>query len=158
KKRTQAWCAWQHEVFADIYGVLGAGPAFVLALMDYLATDTATIQTEETTGPEWGDYPTRFLRMKLNFEVLRQLNLLESARETLQQLGLANGDMATTWNHTYEFHLMAHFDQDLPRLVEALLDGAYPQFGGKSLREVLSFSKLDLEAARDRAHDVNQGN
>jgi hypothetical protein len=51
-QRRGGWFAWLPEVFADVYAVLAAGPAFVAALVDLLASDPA-----EPVGPPWRSHP-----------------------------------------------------------------------------------------------------
>ena len=43
-ERKVAWSAWREELFADAYGVLCCGPAYVQALMDFLLGAPAAIQ------------------------------------------------------------------------------------------------------------------
>jgi hypothetical protein len=166
--RQDAWLAWRHEIFADVYAVLCTGPAYVLALMDYLVSSAQAIQQEMLTAANWGRYPTRFLRMELNFELLSQLGLLQPLHDTLATLGLQNSDLVGLWRNTYKFHLMEQYVEDLQAIVSVLLEGPYPVFGkitlpdggqrDRKLHDVINFTPKNLESARKLAVDVNQGN
>lgn len=143
-KRVPAWLAWRQEIFADVYGILCTGPASVIALMDYLIDDPAVITKEQLTSPKWGDYPTRWLRMQLNFE-------------TLTQLGLDAVDLNQSWLETYPFHLMESFEKDIPKVVAAILETSLPVFGNQLLREVIHFTTADVKQARNLAFTINNG-
>ena len=61
--RVAAWRGWAAEAFADVYGTLAGGPAFVRALSDFLVTAGA-----EPAGSK--DYPPVTLRVALTAAVL----------------------------------------------------------------------------------------
>jgi hypothetical protein len=152
--RKEAWLAWRHEIFADVYGVLCSGPAAVLALISYLVTEERSIQEEQVSSRNWGTYPSRYLRMNLNFELLRQLGLLETSREVLKNFGLAESSLDKAWNDTYIFHQMSHFDEDVPAILSALLNGPYPPLGSVGLTEIITFRPRDLEIVKERVSKV----
>lgn len=130
-ERKAAWSSWRHELFADAYGVLCAGPAFVLALLHFLAGDPASIQGERIAGPSWGRYPNRFLRMLVNFQLL-------------DHLGIADAALPAAWQAIYQSHPMKDFDADVPAVVAALLDTPLPSFGNVAVKEVVSFNAADV--------------
>ena len=142
--RKPAWSSWRDELFADAYGVLCTGPAYVQALMDFVAADPTLVQQERLEDPKWGRYPNRFLRMLVNFRLLAQI-------------GIANPTLEKVWQDTYQFHLMQPFEADLPAVVSALLDTPLPMFGSASIREVVSFSNQDVGRVNELAQFVNGG-
>ena len=142
--RKAAWSAWSGELFADAYGVLCCGPAYVQALMEFLLGAPAAIQQERQVAPDWGRYPNRYLRMITSFQLLTRL-------------GLADPGFEQGWRDTYQFHLMQPFDADVPAVAAALLDTPFPAFGGATLKEVVVFDPADLAAAQDLAQFINQG-
>lgn len=144
EERRAAWSSWRHELFADAYGVLSAGPAFVLALMHFLADDPASIQQERVEGPQWGRYPNRFLRMLVNFELLAQT-------------GLADPALSDAWGDVYQFHLMEPFEADIPAVVATLLKTPWQSLGGLPLKEVISFSAADAARAQVLAGAILRG-
>lgn len=143
-ERKSAWSAWRHELFADAYGVLCTGPAFVMALMHFLAGDPASVQQERVEGPAWGRYPNRYLRMLVGFELLRHQ-------------GIADAVLEQTWRDTYQFHLMQTFDDDIPAVVTALLDQPLEPFGSMPLKEVVSFGAADVERTQVLADTIKRG-
>lgn len=140
-ERLNAWHAWQGEIFADVYGTLATGPAFVGALSDRLAGDS-TIITGQTAGPR-NVYPTRYLRVLLAHGILEKQGHEEESATRL-----------SAWKAMYPVHAMTAFEDDVPLIVGALLDGPYPNLGGRRLDEILSFSPNDHAAARNAASDL----
>jgi hypothetical protein len=136
--RRPAWRRWYGEVFADIYGTLATGPAFVGTLLDFLAADPQGIAAERQPDSLglWGDYPTYHLRVLINLEVLKHLGFQAEAER-----------LRGEWVGTYRNHAMQAFEPDIPKVVKALVEGPYPELGGLPLKEVLAFSALEQEDA-----------
>lgn len=143
-ERKAAWSSWRHELFADAYGVLCIGPAYVLALLHFLAGDPASIQGERIMGPSWGRYPNRFLRMLVNFQLLAHL-------------GIADAALQAGWQDVYQSHPMRDFENDVPAVVAALLDTALPSFGNVPVQSVVSFSAADVARTQVLADVVLRG-
>ncbi len=138
--RRPAWRAWLGETFADLYGGLATGPAFVGSLLDFLATDATQTATEQRKAPRWGLYPPDYLRILVNLCALELQDFKTESMELRAELVRVYGDK----------HAMTEFEPDIKPVVEALFDGPYPEFGGVKLTEVLSFSKADqLKADED---------
>lgn len=136
-ERHTAWASWLGEVFADVYGCLALGPAFVGALMDFLAMEPRLIMEQRQDSSGWGYYPTDFLRILLGLRVLEVMGFQEKA-DTYRK----------DWFALYPRHAMGQeFEQDIPRVVDALLTGPIPELGNVSLREVLCFSAADQRNA-----------
>lgn len=140
--RLDAWLSWKSEIFADLYGLLATGPAFASALIDFLALAPHSIVDEEHTSEWWGAYPTAYLRILL---VLQALEMLGT--DARPEFRLEARKMREGWRGLFPTHRMPQFEADLPLVAGALLDGPYPEFGGKTLRQVLSFSPADHERA-----------
>ena len=136
--RRQAWRAWRSEIFADIYGVLSCGPAFVQTLIDFLATDPDKVMTAVRTAPKWGRYPTDYLRVLLNIEALDN-EIFAKERTALHD----------QWTAVYPKHAMTDYEKDLKIVVKAIIDGPYAAFGGASLRSVISFTTDDQYRVND---------
>jgi hypothetical protein len=128
---------WLGEVFADIYGVLGAGAAFVVALTDFLAAPGETIAAEQATAA----YPTTHLRVQVALAALRATCPTDPRA----------ADLTAAWTAVHPTHAVSAFDADVEPLVKALLAGPYPVFGGRSLPGVLSFGSRWAETAIDVA-------
>ena len=126
------WKEWASEVFADLYGCLRAGPVFVGAMMNLLATSVAAIQREK---PRSGRYPTRALRVEL---MLQALDRLGHANE--------NRRLRATWENTYgAMQTMPEFKSDVPKVVMAIYAGTYR---GIALTELGSFPTDAADAVR----------
>jgi hypothetical protein len=116
----ERWRSWASEVFADLWGCLTMGPAFVGAMMDLLAGAVQKIQGEK---PREGAYPTRNLRVALMLETLSQMGLKDDS-ERLGQL----------WQATYGPQaLPADFGDDMAKVVVALIAGPYRDNIGANL-------------------------
>ncbi len=68
EERALAWRRWRREVFADFFGALTGGPAYVLVLASFLFDETARLE-EEKPNP-MSEYPTRHQRVQLCRAVL----------------------------------------------------------------------------------------
>lgn len=111
ESRRDAWVSWRKEVFADWFGCYAAGPAFVWALAEVLASGVAGIINEKKQDT-WGDYPTTTLRVCFNRAALRLLGWTEDA-----------DDIEKEWTSTYASHQMGHFEADAAVVAEALKGG-----------------------------------
>jgi hypothetical protein len=77
--RFSCWQAWSTEIFADVWGCLTLGAAFVSSLLDFLATDRIVVENEIATKD--GKYPTAHLRILLCLDVLHSMEFGETANE-----------------------------------------------------------------------------
>ncbi|MER5266010.1 hypothetical protein ABTZ99_28380 [Actinosynnema sp. NPDC002837] len=112
--RRDAWDTWLPEVFADLYGVLAAGPAFASALADLLVVDDARTAAE-IDGPVLV-HPPAAVRLALTARAL--------AETGFPAAGTPCG----------------RFEDDVAPMTTALLDGPYPGLGDRPLREVIAFT------------------
>jgi len=121
EKHQPAWQAWAGEIFADLYGCLATGPAFVSSLMDFLVRNTSVLEQENRIAPHWGEYPTNHLRMFCNFAVLKAMDFAEEE------------DLRTTWLAHCPAPQLAAFVPDVEKIVDALLTNTYAQLGNQTL-------------------------
>ena len=151
-----AWSSWAEEVFADIYGTLASGPAFVSTLMDFLVSSPEIIrnETQPTAKAAWSTYPTSALR------VLLCLHLLECIEQQFPHQKIEEGkivshryetpegdqmrpclpDLRAQWTELYPEHAMRTFEADIPLIVTALL-GPYEEIAGQALGRPLFHSQ-----------------
>lgn len=139
-ERQGAWQAWRGEVFADGYGTLATGPAYVGAQADFLASDARTIR-EEAPGRDWGGYPTTYLRMLFVLEVLDRLGHTDEATRR-----------RTAWRTEYPRHALPEFEADVPLVADALIEGTF--LGGVPLHQTMAFTPADLKKAKKDAGRV----
>lgn len=129
--RTKVWNEWLGEIFADLYGCLAAGPAFVGALIDFIAKGKQTICSEAKIAPNWGLYPTDFLRVRI---ILKALELM----------GFAETPAAVEYRELWDFYssgMDKAYTDDVPVIVKGLLEGKHTVLGDKSIMDVFSFSE-----------------
>jgi len=142
-KRRAAWYEWRRETFADIFGCLAGGPAFVSTLTDFLATDPAKVSQENRSEP-WGLYPSRWMRVALSAEALRQTGF-----------AVEGNTAEETWRLQYgEPSQNVDFKSDIPLVVGAVLAGPYKPIevaGSARLTDVLSYRKDAKGRPIDRA-------
>ena len=135
--RTADWQAWSHEIFADLWGCLTLGPAFVGSLMDFLAEDRQRVEGEVATDR----YPTAQLRIQLCLEALRGHLQFEGELPIVR----------VPWDEEFRESAMSDHAADLPAVVAAILAADY-EIGGKARRFTaipqLRFTPQDLEYAR----------
>lgn len=140
---------WLGEVFADIYGVLGTGAAFVVALTDFLAAPAETVAAAEPTDA----YPTTHLRVQVALAALRVTCPTDPRA----------ADLTAAWTADHPVHVLGAFDTDVEPLVKALLAGPYTVFGDKSLTGVLSFAsrweetEIDVARLAEPKHPLQAG-
>lgn len=79
-ERLEAWREWRAEVFADAFGCLAGGAAFVATLLDFLAQGPSRLAGDRRNAGAWGSYPPAWLRTRLLVEALRAMARDEAAR------------------------------------------------------------------------------
>lgn len=147
-ERQPTWRAWLGEVFADVYGCLATGPAFTGALIDFLAGDPQTITTEYLSEDNWSSYPTAYLRVLLSTGLLEKQGFKDAASKLLHD-----------WQEAYhEEHALRDFERDIPFILDALVDGPYPEFQGAKLSDLLPFGAEELGRATDDSDRLLQKN
>lgn len=148
RERQGAWQHWLGEVFADVYGNLAAGPAFTGTLIDALFAARESIKRAKRYTPSWGDYPTPYLRALVNLEVAGQCGFTSQSNALKKR-----------WVSLYPNHAMQEFEEDVPKIVKALLAGPYPEFRTNkgTLSEVLSFPLADQRLAVENARKLLTG-
>jgi len=134
--RRRDWEAWADESFADLWGTLTLGPAFVSSLMDFVADDPNKLNNEVSAAKD--KYPTADLRIRLCLRVLERMGF-DKAAETLK----------TEWGRQYGRDGMpAGYAQDAVAVADAVLDASFSGLGGAG-------PLLDLPHLRFQADDDN---
>ncbi|MCP1783886.1 hypothetical protein [Bradyrhizobium japonicum] len=129
------WQAWAAETFADLWGALTLGPAFVSSLIDFLAGNPVQIQNEvASTGDE---YPTANLRIRLCLRVLERMGFDEDAQTLKAQWELQYGRDG----------MPAAYVQDAADVADALLDASFSGLGGAG--PLLNLPDLRFKAEDD---------
>jgi hypothetical protein len=128
---TDYWVQWASEVFADLYGCLAMGPAYVGALMDLLTTRVSAIQNARSQS---GRYPTRGMRVELMLTALSRNGFVEDSNR-----------LRATWEAAYGKPADGDkVKEDVPLVVEAICGPHYPSpVQGQpplALTDVISFA------------------
>jgi len=124
--RCARWLAWASELFADLYGCLGCGRAFVSSLANFLSTEDAASCTDV--------YPAPSLRFRFNVEVLNSLNYKHDA--------IALSDR---WQNIYpETPEIAEYLKEGQKVADAMLERVSDR--GRNLRDFLQFEKQHKRA------------
>jgi hypothetical protein len=105
--RRLEWQGWLGEVFADVYGVLAAGPGFATALADFVPTSGQAV-----TGDR--QYPPMAVRVEVAAAALRRTGFAEPAQE-----------LVTRWQADFGAGPETSYAQDVDVVVEKLLAGPY---------------------------------
>ncbi|HET9971007.1 MAG TPA: hypothetical protein VFQ68_22405 [Streptosporangiaceae bacterium] len=124
------WQGWLGEVFADTYGALCGGLAFGQALADFAMT-----------GPEavagTAEYPPLRIRVLV-------------AAEALARPGSAGwrDTLLAQWASDFPAEEPSVYDEEAAAVVQSLIDGPYPQFGGVKLTSVADASAWEETAGQ----------
>ena len=133
-----AWSAWLGEMFADLYGTLAAGPAFVGALIDLVAGPPKRIAAEAAKGPDWGVYPPAALRVHIALTALEDSGY-PGESEVLRD----------RWTAMFPAHANEAYEQDAGPIVHALMHTPITELGGSPTRR-----HPVLQAGRDQRDPV----
>ena len=141
-ERAFAWTTWRAELFADLYGVLCTGPAFVSAMADLLASDPLRIADEARSPETWSAHPPASLRMRGLTHALGLLDFEDEAQA-----------LREAWEMTFPPAGGDPFIADVPTVVDALWHGEYEQLGGP-LHSAITFSVAQQRDATGVARTV----
>jgi hypothetical protein len=141
--RQDAWFGWLPEVFADIFGVLAGGPAFVSALSDLLATDPVEVAAESAEADGRQPHPPATLRVAL-------------CGRTLEHLGFETeaSSLWGAWADAFTPDPDDPYGKDVEVVADGLRSARYPQLGCRTLREILPFSAAHHKAATTAAISI----
>jgi hypothetical protein len=127
------WNKWGSEVFADLYGTIACGPAFVSALANFLSTEDQNVEPDE--------YPPIAVRVRFNVEILRALGYATDCEKLLNR-----------WEPVFPVPAdLSAFANDAPAVAIAMLDGI--NTGGKKIRDLIPFF-AEYERARSLSSKV----
>jgi hypothetical protein len=154
-ERTAAtWTRWHKEIWADLCGLLLSGPAVVSSLLDVVARSPFATTAFNPAGV----HPTSYLRVLINFTLLRRMGFPRQAA-SFEQL----------WMQLYPDPsvggippaMLRNFPQACELVVDTLCFQPYSQLGGKALADVVCFRpdhfKMTEEAAVRLAHGTDPG-
>jgi hypothetical protein len=82
------WARWHETIFADLFGVLKLGPAYVSGMIELLGTDVAGA----AAMPAQAAAPPAYIRWHLMLQALQLMQYGDQARELFNQIHLLCGD------------------------------------------------------------------
>lgn len=132
------WLPWSSEVFADLYAVLHLGPAFVGALSLLLAqSKNAVLHTMDSNNR----YPPHHLRMLIAFFALKRIavgRFANDANRLQKSWNEAYGEPVPDQLDRYQIldYVLSSCEQDIEKVVAALLEGAFDALNGKSFQDI----------------------
>lgn len=141
-ERQSSWHRWSAEVFADVYGTLALGPAFSRTLFDFLAAGSETLAEEVPAKDDL--YPTTILRLLLSLAVLELTGFGDEAAELREAWRLPE-------------HRMKDYEDDVPKVVEALVRGPYDELPEGRLDRLVWFSAESQSQASADASELLKG-
>ncbi len=148
KRFKQYWQPWSAEVFADLYGVLCVGPAFVGALMTLVAGSPGAVLS--TPDPS-NSYPTPHLRVLLALSGLESIGFGSEATKLAQGWNQLYGEPVAGQPNTYQIKdfALSECAADIPAVVKALLDSPFEALDRRTFKDVdkVRWSALDQQAA-----------
>jgi hypothetical protein len=133
-ERQSRWIAWQPEVIADLIGIQLAGPAYTEMLINLLLLPPADVTTLDVSDP----HPTHYPRILMNTAYIRTLvkgnRALQEHAQRLEQI----------WISFYgEQPQFEDYVSDFPAVFAALMDQAFHELRGKTLRDLIPYMEAD---------------
>jgi hypothetical protein len=137
--RTVVWKRWQHEMFADLWGVLCLGPSYGLMLSDFLWPRHQESPSVNLTG----QYPPAVLRVHWTCCVIRTI----ADRAFVAQAD----ELWVHWHQLDEFGFDAAFLDDAVAICGAWLGAEYAGLGNRQLERVITFTRAQDADAHEEA-------
>lgn len=144
ENRRPYWRKWTKELFADTYAILCSGPAYLVALMEYLVAPQRIV-VHETLAEKTADiYPTRALRMVFNLAVLR---ILELPDEGIGQM----------WQDAYPHPELADYDKfcnDAVQIAALFLKTPIEKLGNRPLTQIMMMTPEQWQTIKSLAQKL----
>jgi hypothetical protein len=118
-QKAQLWITWHAELFADLFGTLIAGPAFVDAGMERLAAPPEQMLRFDPHDP----HPTPYLRPFVGTFLIREMGFVDEAVHLEEE-------WVSVFGSSPEFQ---SFFQEIPYVVHTLVHGEYQSLKGRAL-------------------------
>lgn len=144
------WARWTKEIWADLFGVLAIGPAYVGSLMDVVGRSAA----ETTAFHPRGAHPIPWLRVLINTHLLARIGFAaEASAYNRAWLRLYPASVV----RAIPPEIRGSFARCVRATVEAIAFTAYPQLGGRTLTQVIAFRRQDQATAEEAARRLAAG-
>ncbi|MEA5552819.1 hypothetical protein VB713_17895 [Anabaena cylindrica UHCC 0172] len=146
----QVWSQWHKEMMADMFALLLGGPGAIESLMDVVGRSLAsTVQFSSMSV-----HPTPYLRTLINLILLKRLGLKKMA-----------SDLERIWQRLYPrvtaedipAMFMKTFYPAAELAVDTMVFQPYPQFGNKSMAQVVNFGPAQLDLIQQAGQRLAKG-
>ncbi len=146
----QVWAQWHKEMMADMFALVLGGPAAIESLMDVVGRSPASTMLFSPMSV----HPTPYLRVLINLMLLKRLGFDQLA-----------SDLTRVWQRLYP-RIAA---SDIPPLfmktfypaaeltVDTMVFQPYPQFGNKSMAQVVDFGSAQLDLIQQAGRRLAKG-
>jgi hypothetical protein len=137
--RIDMWVKWEKETFADLVGLLLAGPAFAYSMINTLFLPHQSVISYDVDD----SHPSHYVRIFLNSAFIRTLvtdneNINQEA-DKLDNLWIQlYGNIEKIGDHRVE-----DLRNDFPFIFEALIDTKFDILKGHSVRELIPYTATD---------------
>jgi hypothetical protein len=118
-QRAQLWITWHADLFADLFGALSIGPAYVDAGMERFAAPPDQMLRIDPHDP----HPTPYLRPFLGTFLIREMGFVDEAVHLEEE-------WVSVYGSSPDFQM---FFQEIPYVVHTLVHGEYQSLKGRSL-------------------------
>lgn len=144
------WAQWHKEMMADMFALVLGGPAAVESLMDVVGRSPASTVAFSPMSV----HPTPFLRVLINLILLKRLGLTQMA-----------SDLQRIWHRLYPRisstdippQFLKTFYPAAELAVDTMVFQPYPQFGNKSMAQVIDFNPAQLDLIQQAGRRLAKG-
>jgi hypothetical protein len=146
----QVWAQWHKEMMADMFALVLGGPAAVESLMDVVGRSPASTVLFSPMSV----HPTPYLRVLINLILLKRLGFNQMASE-----------LARVWQRLYPRigasgippQFMKTFYPAAEMTVDTMVFQPYPQFGSKSMAQVVDFGPAQMDLIQQAGRRLAKG-
>lgn len=146
----KVWAQWHKEMMADMFALVLGGPAAVESLMDVVGRSPASTMAFSPMSA----HPTPYLRVLINLILLKRLGLKQLA-----------DDLTRVWQRLYPRvsatdippQFIKTFQSAAELAVDTMVFQPYPQFGNKSMAQVVDFGPTQLDLIQQAGRRLAKG-
>jgi hypothetical protein len=145
--------AWLEEIFADAFGVMMLGPAFIQTMMWSFAGAPEQVVASQPDGGRFDEHPPAHLRVVLGCRLLARMGYSAEARHLEATWRGRHGGPSNIWLPTRNGRWIGLPEEAIVRraevLVMSLYEDSFTSLGGEPLRSIpgLDFGPREHQAA-----------
>jgi len=146
----RVWAQWHKEMMADMFALVLGGPAAVESLMDVVGRSPASTVLFSPLSA----HPTPYLRTLINLILLKRLGFDQMA-----------SNLTRVWQRLYPNisatdippQFMKTFYRSAELAVDTMVFQPHPQFGNKSMAQVVDFGPTQLDLIQQAGQRLAKG-